>query len=55
MNSRQWQQHATTSSPTAVQENQHSSLCSEVTQSTSSTLCYMQQEGTSMMTMVYQT
>ena len=37
MNSHQWQQHVTTSSPTAVQESRHSSLCLEETPSTSST------------------
>ena len=51
----QWQQHATTSSPTAVQENQLSSSCLGGTRSTNSTLCYMQQEGISMTAMVYPT
>ena len=37
MNSHQWQQHATTSSSTAVQENQLSSSCLGGTQSTNST------------------
>ena len=43
MNSHQWQQHVITSSQTVMQENRHSLLCLEETQSINLTCYYIQQ------------
>ena len=54
MNSHQWQQHVITSSQTVMQENRHSLLCLEETQSINLTCYYIQQGDIFMMTMDFQ-